>query len=303
MATVQLGSVERVVLFDEHVFGRSARCDTQVQDEGTSSRHALIYWDGALWRVRDLGSTNGTILDGQALSVGDTPALAVGSKICWGGEEETSVLDLLPPNPSALSLDSPLICTGTASLVLVPSEEEPDASFVLQNKTQWWFEHAGKQTPVVDGDVVQWKGQRLRLFAGRGLGATQVAEQALTLSDVFFDFRVSLDEEHVRLSLRHDGGSLDLGSRAHHYTTLQLARLRQADARLGQAPDSSHGWIDGQELMRQLGSSETKLSVEVCRIRSQLAKLGISDAADVIERRRGTRQLRLGTARFEITRE
>lgn len=303
MATIQLSDGERVVLFDEHVVGRSSRCDTQLADSGTSSRHALLFWDGRSWHVRDLGSTNGTAVDGKSLTRGGTAPLRPGCELRFGEHETVRVVDAAAPRPTALGLDSPLVCTGTDSLILVPNEEAPTASFVLEAGTQWWFDAGAEPIAVGDGDVVEHQGQRLRFFASRGTGPTQVATADLRLTEFQFHFRVSLDEEHVRLTAQHPSGEFDLGSRSHHYTTLNLARLRQADAERARDPESRHGWVDGRDLMRQLGSSETKLSVEICRIRSQLAKLGVVDAADVIERRRGTRQLRLGTARYHITRE
>lgn len=304
MATIQLSDGERVVLFDEHVIGRSSRCDTKLEDSGTSSRHALFYWDGADWRVRDLGSTNGTAVDGKTLAPGATAPLSQGCELRLGERETVSVVDVSAPRPTALSLDSSLVCTGTESLILVPDDKTPTASFVLEAGSQWWFDAGDEPIAVDDGDVVEHLGQRLRFFASRGTGPTRAETLELRLAELHFHFRVSLDEEHVRLTVRHPGGEFDLGSRSHHYTTLNLARLRQADAERSQdEPESSHGWVDGRDLMRQLGSNDTKLSVEICRIRGQLAKLGVADAADVIERRRGTGQLRLGTSRFEITRE
>ena len=114
-------------------------------------------------------------------------------------------------------------------------------------------------------------------------------------------FEVSRDEEYVRLAARYRGSELDLGSRAHHYTTLALARLRAEDQGSSGLPESSWGWIGSSELIRQLASNETKLSVEICRIRQQFAQLGFADAADVIERRRGTGQLRLGIGLLEFS--
>ncbi|MEV8213593.1 DUF3662 and FHA domain-containing protein [Leifsonia sp. NPDC077715] len=49
------------------VVGRGADADITVDDTGISRRHVMITWDGNRAQVEDLGSTNGTKLDGQPL--------------------------------------------------------------------------------------------------------------------------------------------------------------------------------------------------------------------------------------------
>ncbi|WP_156761517.1 FhaA domain-containing protein [Microbacterium karelineae] len=47
------------------VIGRGSDSDITIADSGTSRRHVEILWDGERGMVRDLGSTNGSRLDGQ----------------------------------------------------------------------------------------------------------------------------------------------------------------------------------------------------------------------------------------------
>jgi pSer/pThr/pTyr-binding forkhead associated (FHA) protein len=62
--------------------GRSPNCDVFVPDRRASRRHAEIRWDGETSTLHDLGSTNGTSLNGrriaapQALRDGDEVAIA-----------------------------------------------------------------------------------------------------------------------------------------------------------------------------------------------------------------------------------
>lgn len=46
------------------VIGRGSDADITVEDTGTSRRHVEILWDGRRAKVRDLGSTNGSKLNG-----------------------------------------------------------------------------------------------------------------------------------------------------------------------------------------------------------------------------------------------
>ncbi len=49
------------------VVGRDASCDLRFDDGAASRRHAEIYRAGGLWWVRDLGSADGTYLDGDCV--------------------------------------------------------------------------------------------------------------------------------------------------------------------------------------------------------------------------------------------
>jgi hypothetical protein len=69
----------------EIVLGRSAECSLQLPAASASRRHACVAWrDGAVV-LRDLGSTNGTFLNGARVS-SETP-LRSGDKIRIGGLE------------------------------------------------------------------------------------------------------------------------------------------------------------------------------------------------------------------------
>ena len=48
--------------------GRDATADIQIDDSGLSRKHFEVLWDGSKAGVRDLGSTNGTKLNGQTIS-------------------------------------------------------------------------------------------------------------------------------------------------------------------------------------------------------------------------------------------
>ena len=50
------------------VIGRGSDTDIPIADSGTSRRHVEVLWDGKRGMVRDLGSTNGSRLDGQMVS-------------------------------------------------------------------------------------------------------------------------------------------------------------------------------------------------------------------------------------------
>jgi hypothetical protein len=61
------GRHERSFAHDFQV-GRDAACDVHLDDPMTSRRHASVEYREGLWWVRDLGSRNGTLVDGRRVT-------------------------------------------------------------------------------------------------------------------------------------------------------------------------------------------------------------------------------------------
>jgi hypothetical protein len=49
------------------IVGRESTCDVVLADPRASRRHAELVRDGNVWRVRDLGSSNGTLLNAEPI--------------------------------------------------------------------------------------------------------------------------------------------------------------------------------------------------------------------------------------------
>jgi pSer/pThr/pTyr-binding forkhead associated (FHA) protein len=58
-----------------------------------SYRHAAIRRQGTIWQIKDLGSTNGTTIDGQRIDGEDWTMLRAGSVIALAGVQVVAVLD------------------------------------------------------------------------------------------------------------------------------------------------------------------------------------------------------------------
>jgi pSer/pThr/pTyr-binding forkhead associated (FHA) protein len=69
----------------ELVLGRSAECSLQLPVASASRRHASVGWRGGRAVLRDLGSTNGTFLNGDRIE--GEALLASGDRIAIGGFE------------------------------------------------------------------------------------------------------------------------------------------------------------------------------------------------------------------------
>lgn len=86
-----VGEGRRTVLTGGRVVvGRSRECDLVLEDPNVSRRHAELSEEGGAWVIRDLGSTNGIVINGgrveeAALSPGDEIVLGV-SRLVFGVE-------------------------------------------------------------------------------------------------------------------------------------------------------------------------------------------------------------------------
>src|SRR6185369_7529735 len=51
-----------------HLVGRSRLADLRMNEPTVSGEHAVLRWTGREWELHDLGSRNGTIVDGRRLA-------------------------------------------------------------------------------------------------------------------------------------------------------------------------------------------------------------------------------------------
>ena len=72
-AVVDIDGQRHPLVAARTVIGRGSDADITIPDAGTSRKHVEILWDGERAMVRDLGSTNGTQLQGRKVSEAPLP--------------------------------------------------------------------------------------------------------------------------------------------------------------------------------------------------------------------------------------
>jgi hypothetical protein len=72
-AVVDIDGQRHPLVAARTVIGRGSDADITIPDAGTSRKHVEILWDGERAMVRDLGSTNGTELQGRKVSEAPLP--------------------------------------------------------------------------------------------------------------------------------------------------------------------------------------------------------------------------------------
>jgi len=252
--------------------------------------------------VRDLGSRNGTWLDGARLDPGGARLLTAGARLAFGNVEAAWILtDASPPVAMARRLADDAMIAAVDGMLALPSADAPTACVFEGKGGAWIAEVEGAAHPAFDGEVLHLAGEPFMLHLPVVQLATADAAAARpTLDDVELSLRVSQDEEHVEVALIASGGARVLPPRAHHYTLLTLARARARDEGAPALVEPQRGWLFVDDLCRSLAMEEGRLNVEIYRIRQDFTALGVAGATGVVERRRGSRQVRLGTSRLSI---
>ncbi|MFT5455437.1 MAG: hypothetical protein ACI9K2_001916 [Myxococcota bacterium] len=282
-----------ITLAGRCLIGRSASCFLRLQNPRVSSEHARLRWTGTGWELRDLGSRNGTSHNGTPLVPGQPVNLASGDQLVFGGGTDTTwtLADLSAPVPAARENATGRVVVERDGMLTFPGAD-PFPYLTGLSRDTWILEFEDEQRTARDGDIITVAGRSWTLHLPSVLDETITAmERPLCLLDLGLQLAVSADEEFVTLTVRTPTGAHDLGSRSHHYLLLTLARRRLAD----------EGWVYADELARMLGLDDRHVNVQIFRARHELAELGVVDAAALIERRRGTRQLRLGTPHVTIS--
>ena len=297
------------MLLSRHVVGRSRVADLRMTDPTVSGEHAVLRWTGREWELHDLGSRNGTSVDGRKLASGERVTIGRGAVIAFGQPDNAWRLDddAAPTiMATAENADEPLCARN--DLLALPSDDEPEAVIFRDPGGNWLIEQSGETVRIADRATVRAGGRDYLLRVPDVIAPTwDNSSPAPHLAALTLQFSVSRDEEYVALVARGEHHVIDLGARAHHNVLLTLARSRLEDRQARQAanrgappPESSEGWVYQDELASRLAIDETHLNVAVFRCRRQLAEAGIVGAASIIERRRPTRELRLGVSRIEI---
>lgn len=286
-----------IALGARSVIGRSAACTIAIDDPRASAEHAAIAWSGERWELRDLGSSNGTFLDGRRLAAGERAALVRDGRLGFGRADGWLMVDDAPAGPVARAVATGALAHASDGLLALPSATDPQAT-IFHAGNGWQIEIEPAARPIASGEVIEVGGARWELLLPRELGvlpATLPAEDVLPpLAETPVLFAPSLDEEHVEVRVRAGAaGEMVLASRSSNYLLLVLARTRLQDMANGLAADEQ-GWMYTSDLADMLRYSPDRLNVEIFRARTVFAKLGFADSPQLIERRPITRQLRIG---------
>jgi len=276
------------------VVGRSRRADVGLHDLWVSSLHALVQWNGRSWDLKDLGSRNGTFLNGVRIDASATRSMQETDEVAFGDRRTAWILaDASAPGPMAVSDDGDRNF-GDEGILAIPSREHPVLTVFQSTRGSWRVESDECTRDVVDGETIEARGKRWRL------SLPLLSEDTLTVTrgrrllipDVRMRVIPGPSEAETQIDIERDEDRFGLSAGAHGRILLVLARARQGDPEGG-------GWLERDDILAELNISSNHLNVCVHRARRQFAEAGFVDAVQVVER--SGRRLRFGCARVLVS--
>ncbi len=281
------------------LLGRGEDHDVPLMGTRASAPHARLRWTKGHWQLCDLASLNGTYINQVRMASGQRATVEEGDRLLFGSSGEgLTLVDAGPPSPLARQVGSGHTRPLEGEVLLLPNDDDPKVCLYLDQHGTLVIEAGERQSRAVDREVVQ-VGQQLwqirTLVAERP--TTLHSPRVLAIDTVTANFTPSASQEHVKLALTSDGQRIHVKPRAFHYLLLILARVRRDDACVS---ESDRGWIDRDELCRMLKTRAELLNVDIYRARRQFSGLGLLGAANVIERRSTSRELRFGIQHIQI---
>lgn len=294
----------RFTLGPRTLVGRANHCTFQLKNRLVSGEHALLTWGDDGWRLRDLGSRNGTFVDGQPVRPGERVKLTAGCELTFA-DERWHLADEGPPSATARLEGAAEPRRATDDLLFLPDEEDPRVMIFADRKTGDWIAEIGDEQQVVRDQEELLVGERvwhlgLPPVTPSGHMASTLGMDELTLSLSTLDrlrFVKQRDGSMAELTIWYRHKPIPVPVRSHHALLAALAGATLDDEGL---PRPERGWRTIEALCDELAVDAAQLNTQIFRARRQFASMGVGGAARLIERRPQNRTIRLGVDRVEI---
>ena len=244
----------------QFIIGRASSNEIPIADERSSRRHAEIFFEEGAWHVRDLGSRNGTYVDGQKLE--QAKSLVAGNQITVGSCRLTfakSLDEVVPPLEVEESSPQSTAQTQTEIPSIVHRQSkssilDPNSLKLESNAPKNAYAVPHKPIPAVATQLLQLAfdlAQELSVASACELALNRLMHSTGSLSGGVLKLEVSNKETStlqttVFAALQRNGKayhpvSETLVSNVYRDGTAILARNVSADANLvgGQATSSS----------------------------------------------------------------
>jgi hypothetical protein len=249
--------------------------------------------------LRELGSTNGTSVNGHQVQAGQEVTLALGDELKFADEEWT-FCNADEPAPAAILAGGRQTCLIQNGVLNLPDGERPLASIFRGIDGDWTLEVGDHVRSLRSGEVFHVGEQSWTFWSPTIWQPTARTRRPRLVRGSTLVFDVSQDEEHVSLTVEAEHDQISMGQLSGYYFLLTLARLRDVSGQAEPPRDAQSGWVHREELTRMLRCGEQQINVWIHRIRSRFSRMGFLDYAGIVERRDGTGQMRLGSFRTVI---
>jgi pSer/pThr/pTyr-binding forkhead associated (FHA) protein len=307
MLAIDMGVLLRRATGDRHslssryVVGRSPDSQLRLDNRLASGSHAELLWNGSSWELHDLGSRNGTFVDGHRLETGARTTVWREAQIAFGDTEDLFELTHDGPPRAVAVSDDGQRQESESGILILPDPEHP-MSTIFEENGNWMVEsHDGSRHRIASRDTLRVAERTWRIELPVMAEHTWQPDAGQpVLRNSTMRFSVSGDQEPVDIRLIHGHQIIPLRSRSYRHLLLALARARLADEATAGAARAVPGWVPVTELLEMLHMNEPTFNVHIARARKDLALAGVIGAAALIERLPMPRRVRLGVRKVEI---
>lgn len=286
--------------------GRSGVHAIVLKDRKVSATHAEIRWTVEGWRLRDLGSRNGTYVNDAYLSAPQT--LKLGDVMRFGSTTEWVFANDETPSAVARSASGH---SRVGNPLWLPDEANPQLVVDGNVGGPWELTRVGDEStpvPIDDGAVLEVDGEQWTL-------ALPVPAEPETLRASALVCRLSLQfevvgNEPLAVCIRWpDGQEVRQEAVFALKLLLVLAERRLVDQSEVEADEAGPvemrpdvGWTSADLLADWLEINRQRLNVETHRARALMARLKVLDFKSLVESRRVGRQFeyRIGTGFLSV---
>ncbi|WP_028582083.1 FHA domain-containing protein [Desulfogranum japonicum] len=289
---------DSIWLFREHTIGRDPRCNSVLSCGNVSRFHARISWSGNHWTIKDLGSKNGTFINGRKQQPGEMHQIYAGDKIIFGDRQQEYLLvqDLEPMSCLITSGDDgaetliPLV-----NLLPLPSEKSPLCTIFSTIENRFTMEDESGAVTILEHGMIFRTGKTLFevVFAKGGneiKPTSQLESNLMEPIPIHLDIAVAPDEESAEVTLQIGNTSHTLQPKVHLYLLAHLARIR-ASQTVEKFDSQKHiledgnGWVDCNVICDDLLINREHLAQQVFRVRQDFKKCDPVVAERIIDRR------------------
>lgn len=138
--------------------GRSHGCDLRLDEQEASGQHARLRWQDGEWFVQDLGSRNGTYIDGARLHPPERATVRAGMRLAFGHVGNAwFVEDTTPPPIEAVPVDGGAAQGAVNGVLFLGAERSVQ---VRRAGEQWLFTGPGGRRFVQDQEQIEVAGRR-----------------------------------------------------------------------------------------------------------------------------------------------
>lgn len=294
---------------DRVMMGRAPSNDLIFSDSRISWHHALLWTEGGTIWVRDLGSTNGTFLDNEALKnpimVPDGGHISLGKAadifVHRAGVAATSPQLILEDLDNRLVFpllsDRFVIGTGPeADLRIDDFTGESSATLMIYEDKEVWLGVDAVDIPIELGRPFEVAQRRMLIREVRdGHVATEVAAVFRYPYVLTISFSASVPQAIIEDSVR--GTRCDINAENRVALLYVLAQRLRDDRKSNTISPSQEGWCDDQEVGVSVWGrnwheqTSNNLHVILHRLRKQLKNSGLDPWC--IEKKRGKLRLRI----------